>query len=237
MEGHQPDFLDIYSTKRKHKAKGKADIIDYAVCNNLPALLWLINLGCIDLNPWNCTTKNPEEPDFIAVDLDPSDEDFRKAIKTAIAAKHYFDEQGLTAFIKTSGKTGIHIFIPCKGFTFPQARTLAEHICAEIHKRVPMFTTLEVSVDKRGNKLFVDFSQNDQADTLASVYSVRPGKQPSVSTPIEWGELDLKLKPADFNITNISPRLQEKGDLWKDINDPKLKTKNSKILKGLISES
>ncbi len=234
MEGFQSEFLDIFSTKRKHKAKGKADIIDYAVCNNLPALLWLVNLGCIDLNPWNSRTAAPLQPDFIAIDLDPSDDDFKKAIKTALAAKGYFDEQGLTAFVKTSGKTGIHIFLPCKGFSYAQARTLAEHICAEIHARVPAFTTLEASVNHRDNKLFVDFSQNDEADTLASAYSVRPGKQPAVSTPLNWAELDLKLKPAAFTIDTIPARLESLGDLWKDIGNAKIKTANSKILKALL---
>lgn len=235
MEGFQPDFLDIHTTDRKHKVKGKAQHIDYAVCNNLPSLLWLINLGSIELNPWNSTTKNPEEPDYIAIDLDPSDDDFKKVVKTALAAKDYFDEQKLTSFIKTSGKTGIHIFIPCKGFRYPQARKLAQHICGEIHKRVPMFTTLEVSVDKRGNKLFVDFSQNDHADTLASAYSVRPAKQPSVSTPIDWEELDLKLRPTDFTMDNIPARIKDKGDLWKDLHNNKIKTSNSRILKTILN--
>jgi bifunctional non-homologous end joining protein LigD len=234
MEGFQPDFLDIHATKRKHKAKGKADVIDYAVCNNLPALLWLVNLGCIDLNPWNSRVENPLEPDFIAIDLDPSDDDFTKAIKTALAAKEYLDGLGLTAFVKTSGKTGIHIFVPCAAFTHQQARTLAEHICAEIHKMVPRFTTLEVSVDPRGNKLFVDFSQNDEADTMAAAYSVRPAKQPSVSTPLEWDELNLKLKPSDFTIESMPARLLEKGDLWKDLGNQKIRKANSKILKKIL---
>ncbi|MDQ0966777.1 DNA ligase D-like protein (predicted ligase)/DNA ligase D-like protein (predicted 3'-phosphoesterase)/DNA ligase D-like protein (predicted polymerase) [Flavobacterium sp. W4I14] len=234
MEGSEPDFMDIYSTVRKHQVKGKADVIDYAVCNNLPSLLWLINLGCIDINPWNSVTSNPEQPNYIAIDLDPSDEDFKKVIKTAQAAREYLEEQNLTAFIKTSGKTGMHIFIPCKGFTYPQARQLAEHICAEIHKKVPLFTTLEVSVDKRGKKLFVDFSQNDQADTLASVYSVRPAKQPNVSAPLEWDELNNNIKSSDFTVENMLARLQQKGDLWKDLHHPKIKSKNTKILNQLL---
>jgi bifunctional non-homologous end joining protein LigD len=234
MEGYQPSFLEIYSTERKYKAKGKADIIDYAVCNNLPALIWLINLGCIDLNPWNSHTKNPLEPDYIAIDLDPSDEDFKKTVKTALAAKEYFDSQKLHTFIKTSGKTGIHIFIPCKSFSYPQARILAEHICAKIHKTVPKITTLEVSIDHRGNKLFVDFSQNDEADTLASAYSVRPAKQPSVSMPLDWEEVNEKLKPSQFTIQNIAPRLLEKGDLWKDLLDAKIISQNTKILKKIL---
>jgi bifunctional non-homologous end joining protein LigD len=235
MEGYEPDFLDIHSTKRKHKLKGKAEMIDYAVCNNLASLLWLVNLGNIEFNPWNAKISNPEEPDFIAIDLDPSDEDFKKVVKTALAAKTYFDENKLITYIKTSGKTGMHIFIPCKGFSYPQARTIAEHICAEIHKLVPMFTTLEVTVDKRGNKLFIDFSQNDPADTLAAAYSVRSAKEPTVSTPVDWKEVTLKLEPADFTIANVPQRLLEKGDLWKGLHDTKITTKNNKLLKKIIA--
>ena len=237
MEGFQPDFLDIFSTKRKHKAKGKADVIDYAVCNCLPALLWLVNLGCIDFNPWNSSVLNPLEPDFIAIDLDPSDEDFKKAVKTAIAAKQYFDEQQLTAYIKTSGNTGIHMIIPCEGFSFKEARSIAEKICLEIHKRVPRFTTLEVLKSKRGNHLFVDFSQNDEADTLACAYSVRPAKQPNISTPLDWEELGLKLNPSKFTIGNTALRLEEKGDLWKNIGNTKVKTSNSKILLKILKDN
>jgi len=235
MGGFQPDFLAIHTSERKHKAKGKSNEIDYAVCNNLPSLLWLINLGNIDLNPWSSTTESPDEPDYIAIDLDPSDEDFKKTIKAAQAAKAYFEEQQLNAFIKTSGKTGIHIFIPCKGFTYPQARKLAEHICAEIQTRVPRITTLEISVEHRGNKLFLDYSQNDPHDTLASAYSVRPGKAPNVSAPIAWKELDTKLNPGNFNIGNMPARLLDKGDLWANLYDTKIKIANTKILKRFLA--
>jgi bifunctional non-homologous end joining protein LigD len=234
MEGFQPDFMDVYTTKRKHKVQGKAEIIDYAVCNNLPSLLWLINLGCIDLNPWNSAIGSPDEPDFIAIDLDPSDGDFKKAVKTAQAAKAYFDENSFKAFIKTSGQTGIHIFLPCSGYSFPQARSIAEHICGEIQKRVPKISTIEVSVDKRGNKLFVDFSQNDPADTLAAAYSVRPAKQPCVSAPIQWEELDTKLKPTDFTIENMPARLQKIGDIWEDLHEAKNIKLNNRFLSKIM---
>jgi DNA ligase D-like protein (predicted 3'-phosphoesterase)/DNA ligase D-like protein (predicted polymerase) len=234
MEGFQPDFMDVYSTKRKHKVKGKAEIIDYAICNNLPSLLWLINLGCIDLNPWNSTVQSPEEPNFVAIDLDPSDGDFKKAVKTAQAAKEYFDEHSIISFIKTSGQTGIHIFLPCSGYSYPQARSIAEHICGEIQKRVPKISTIEVSVDKRGDKLFVDFSQNDPADTLAAAYSVRPAKQPCVSAPIQWEELDAKLKPADFTIENMPERLQQIGDIWEDLHEAKTVKLNNRSLNKIM---
>lgn len=235
MEGFAPDFVAIFSTSRKHKAEGKRDVIDYAVCNNLPALIWLVNLGCVDFNPWNSRVSNQQKPDYITVDLDPSDEDFKKAVRTALAAKEFFDDQGLKTFIKTSGKTGIHIFIPCSAFTFSKARLLAKHICGKIQERVPKISTLEISKEQRGNRLLVDFSQNDVADTVASAYSVRPGKQPAVSTPLEWEELSLKIKPEDFTIETTMARLQEKGDLWEKLLDTKIQQTNDRLLQQLLS--
>jgi bifunctional non-homologous end joining protein LigD len=234
MEGMQPEYASIFPTLRKHKKKGKRAIIDYVVCNNLATLIYLINLGCIDINPWNSRTTDPLHPDFIAIDLDPSDNDFSKAIRTALAAKEYFAQLKLKAFVKTSGKSGIHMLIPCKGFTYPQARTLAEHICKKIHLRVLEITTIEVSVDHRGDKLFVDFSQNDEADTLACVYSVRPSKQPTVSTPLDWNEVTLQLTPDQFTIFNIQERIEQKGELFAGIQDPKVISSNTKILKTIL---
>lgn len=233
MEGHQPDYLDIYSDQRRHKKKGKRDQIDYAVCNNEAALLYLINLGNIDLNPWSSRTTIPQEPDFISIDLDPSDDDFGKAIKTAQAAKKVFDQYKLESFVKTSGKTGIHLFIPCQGFDFPKARTLAERICQLVCKQVPDIATTEVSVDHRGNKLFVDPSQNDYADTLACVYSVRPYTHPTVSTPLAWKEVKDKLDPGKFTMDTMAERLEKKGDLWLELLDDKIRKSNTLNLKKL----
>ncbi|NOW96112.1 DNA ligase D [Mucilaginibacter sp. SG564] len=230
MEGRQPEYLDIFSDQRRHKKKGKRDQIDYAVCNNEAALLYLINLGNIDLNPWSSRVSSPQEPDFISIDLDPSDEDFGKAIKTAQAAKSVFDTLKLTSFVKTSGKTGIHLFIPCQGFDFPKARTLAEKICDLVCRQVCDIATTEVSVEHRGNKLFVDPSQNDYADTLAAAYSVRPYKHPTVSTPLEWKEVKQKLDPAKFTMDTLPDRLEKKGDLWQDLRASKVSQANTKAL-------
>jgi bifunctional non-homologous end joining protein LigD len=230
MEGHQPDYLDIFADQRRHPKKGKRNEIDYAVCNNEAALLYLINLGCIDLNPWSSRMGNPQEPDFISIDLDPSDEDFGKAIKTAQAAKNIFDQYKLQSFVKTSGKTGMHLFIPCEGFDYPKARNLAEKICELICREVPDIATTEVTIEHRGNKLFVDPSQNDYADTLAAAYSVRPYKHPAVSTPLDWKEVKDKLDPAKFTMDTVPERLEKKGDLWGDLLNEKIKIANSKAL-------
>jgi bifunctional non-homologous end joining protein LigD len=230
MEGHEPEYLDIFSDQRRHKKKGKRDVIDYAVCNNEAALLYLINLGNIDLNPWSSRTGSSQEPDFISIDLDPSDEDFGKAVKTALAAKKVFDGLKLQSLVKTSGKTGIHLFLPCQGFSFPQARTLAEKICALVCGEVPDIATTDVTVEHRGTKLFVDPSQNDYADTLASAYSVRPYKHPTVSTPLEWKEVKDKLDPGKFTMDTVMERLEKKGDLWSGLLDTKTRLNNSKAL-------
>lgn len=234
MEGNKPEYLDVFKDQRRHKKEGKRDEIDYAVCNNEAALLYLINLGNIDLNPWSSRTDNPQQPDFISIDLDPSDDDFSKAIKTAQAAKKVFDKLKLQSLVKTSGKTGIHLFLPCEGFTYPQARTLAEKICEMVCAEVPDIATTDVTIEHRGTKLFVDPSQNDYADTLACVYSVRPYKHPTVSTPLEWKEIKEKLDPGKFTMDMVPERLERKGDLFADLLNGKWRKTNTKILSKLL---
>lgn len=234
MEGREPPFADIHTTPRLHPKKGKRNTIDYLVCNNLATLVYAVNLGCIDLNPWTSVVAHEHEPDFVVIDLDPSDDDFKKAITTARAAKQLFDEHRLKAFAKTSGKTGIHLFLPCRGFDFRQARSIAEHICSEIHELVPSITTTNVSVSSRGKKLYIDPNQNDYADTLASAYSARPHGKPTVSTPLDWREVQDSLDMDAFTIHTIEKRLQKKGDLFRGVLDTKIAQANNRGLKRLL---
>jgi bifunctional non-homologous end joining protein LigD len=234
MEGRQPQCAEVFNTERLNKKKNKNNRIDYVVCNNVPTLIYVINLRCIDVNPWNSRTSSPNTPDYIVIGLDPSDDDFSKAIETARAVKQFFDEYRLKAFIKTSGKTGMHILVPSTAFDFQQARIIGKNICMQIHKLVPSFTTLEVLKEARGKKLFVDFSQNDYADAVASAYSVRPYKYPNVSTPMEWKELKTTLSPEEFSISTITKRLEKKGDLFISTLDEKIATKNNKGLKEFL---
>jgi len=140
----------------------------------------------------------------------------------------------LAVFIKASGKTGMHLYIPCKGFTFSEARKIAEKFCDDIQHAVPTISTTEITVDKRGDKLYIDPNQNDEADTVASAYSVRPHHFPGVSTPLEWKELTMNLKPSNFTIKNIMERIEKKGDLFKGVMDKKIAEKNSIILKKIL---
>ena len=233
MEGRQPDCASVFETTRKHKVKGKNDIIQYLVCNNEGTLLWMINLGCIDVNPWTSRIISPLEPDHIIIDLDPSDDDFSKAISAAQAAKEIFDKYHLKTFVKTSGKTGIHVFIPCEGYSFPEARMIAESLCELVRRVVPSITTTTISKAARGNKLYLDPNQNDESDTVASAYSVRPFHLPTVSAPLHWREINEKLDAHDFTIHTMMKRVQQHGDLWEKIMDQKIRAGNSKKLRQL----
>jgi bifunctional non-homologous end joining protein LigD len=237
MEGRQPDCAMIYSDKRRHKAAGKRNVIDYLVCNNKATLLWMINIGCIDINPWNSRITSPEQPDYIVLDLDPSEDQMseqglNKLRETALAANAYCKKKHLQIFIKTSGKSGVHILIPCRGFTYSTARSFAEHICGEIHLLVPPISTTEISVSQRNGKVFIDPSQNDYADTLAAPYAARPYIIPSVSTPVDGKELK-NIDPHDFTIHTIFNRLRKTGDLFEKINDAKIIEANNRVLKKM----
>lgn len=233
MEGHQPECAKVYTDIRRHPKPGKKTKIDYLVCNNEATLLYMINLGCIDVNPWMSRVSKIEEPDFINIDLDPSDEKFGKAIEVANAAKEVLDEHRLKGFPKTSGKTGLHIYIPVSGVGFAQGRSYSEILGREIQKKVPGIATLSVGISTRGTKLFIDSSQNDYADTLAAAYCVRPNKIPTVSTPLEWKEINNSLDPAAFNIDTILLRLSRKKDLFLGTLDLKIAAKNSACLTKL----
>ena len=230
MEGRLPDCAEIFTDKRRHEKKGKRNIIDYLVCNNEATLLYMIDIGCIDINPWMSTTQHPEKPDYINIDLDPSDDDFNKVIEVAQAVREVLEEYKLKSFVKTSGKTGLHIYLPVTGINNAQARIYSKKLGELIHKKVPKISTLTVSVNQRGNKVFIDPSQNDYADTLAAVYSVRPFHIPTVSTPLEWKEVNEKLSPSDFTIDTIGERIKKKGDLFKDVNNTSYKIHNAKDL-------
>jgi bifunctional non-homologous end joining protein LigD len=239
LEGRRPPCAEVFRDRRRHVAQGKRNIIDYLVCNHEAILLWLINWGCIDVNPWNSRRASPDHPDWIVIDLDPSEESLSaKGLKrlrhTAMAAAAYFEEQSLKAFAKTSGKTGLHFLVPCSGFLTTQARALGEEICAGVHAMVPDDSTITVSKNQRAGKVFVDFSQNDYADTIAAVYSVRPFTRPLVSTPLAMKEINDELDPRAFTMDVVRKRLQKNGDLWVKILDKKIANANNKVLRKLM---
>jgi bifunctional non-homologous end joining protein LigD len=206
--------------------------INYFVCDSLDSLLYMVQLGCIEINPWNSTAQDLGKPDWIVLDLDPEDIAFKEVVKVAQTAKQVIDELKIPAIPKTSGKTGIHIFIPTKAaYNYDQAKQFGQILATLVNQRLPEITSLERSPAKRQKKVYLDYLQNREGQTLAAPYSVRPTAAASVSTPLRWDEVNAKLDPADFTVKNIFKRLDKVGDLWAPIFKQKVDIK--KVLGSL----
>jgi bifunctional non-homologous end joining protein LigD len=196
---------------------------NYIVCNNKATLLYMVNMGCIEINPWHSTYKKPDHPDYFILDIDPSENNTSdQVIEAAQAVKEVLDRAGIEGYLKTSGATGLHIYVPtCKKYDYEQVKNFAQIICSHAQEIVPEFTTLERNLKKRGpNRIYLDFLQNRSGQTISSVYSLRPKDGATVSTPLEWKELKKGLKFTDFNIKTIQKRLDKKGDIFKGILGP-----------------
>jgi bifunctional non-homologous end joining protein LigD len=207
-----PAFVDVF----KIKAESNNKIIDYIVCNNKATLLYVANLGCIEINPWNSTTKKIGHPTWMVIDIDPSDENtFTEVVDTALATKMILDKAGVSSYCKTSGASGLHVYVPLKNkYDYVTVKDFARLIATLVQEQLPETTTLERSLSKRGPKIYIDFLQNRTGQTLASVYSLRPVPGASVSTPLEWKEVNHQLSPQQFTMQNIFQRLKKKGDLF-----------------------
>jgi DNA ligase D len=213
---HVPDWI---KTVEIH-AESTGKMVNYYVCNDLESLLYIANLGCIEMNPWNSTVNKLDNPDYIVMDIDPSDKNtFDEVIEVALVIKDIIDQTGMVGYCKTSGSSGLHIYIPFnKKYTYDESRDFAEIMASMVTEKLPGLTTLERSLSKRKkNQIYVDYLQNRIGQTLASAYSVRPKPGATVSAPLEWDEVKPGLTPQDFNIKNIFNRLEEKGDLFKGV--------------------
>lgn len=204
-------------TKKIFSESNNANI-DYLICNNKETLLYMANLGCIEMNPWNSTIKHIQNPDWLVIDLDPAKDDFKLVVQTALVVKEVLDELETECLCKTSGASGLHIYIPLGAqYDYDSIKILAELIAKEVHSRLPDITSIDRSIKKRKNKLYIDFLQNRRGQTLAAPYSVRPKPDATVSTPLEWSEVNDKLHPSQFTIKNVLKRFEKKGDLWKPV--------------------
>jgi bifunctional non-homologous end joining protein LigD len=214
--GHDtPPWVDTVSIRSESTNKN----VEYIVCNNKPTLLYLNNLGCIELNPWNSRVSKLDRPDYMVMDLDPSDENsFEEVIDTAQVVKEILDQAGAPAYCKTSGATGLHIYVPLKAqYTYDDIRDFAEVIARMTEERLGKTTTLERSLSKRNGRIYLDYLQNKQGQTLASVYSVRPKPGATVSMPLLWKEVKHGLHPGKFTIRNTEKRLSKTGDLFSGV--------------------
>lgn len=228
-----PSFVKSFKIHSKSSNKQ----IDYIICNDKATLAYLNNLGCIELNPWHSTIKQPDKPDYLIIDIDPSEKNnFNQVIDAANSFKKILDKAGAKSFCKTSGASGLHIYVPLgKKYSYEQAKNFAHIICMMVNEDLPGFTTLERNLKKRGNKkIYLDYLQNSKGQTIASVYSIRPKEAATVSMPLQWKELKHGLKPTDFTIHNSLDRIKKRSDIFKGILGPGINIQ--KCLKNLNQE-
>ena len=191
---------------------------NFMLGNNEATLLYMANLGCIEFNPWSSTINKPDNPDFCIIDLDPDKNTFEQVVETAQMTREILTSANIDCFCKTSGSTGIHIYIPLgKKYTYEESKEFARVIATMVNHELPKFTSIERQIASRGGKLYVDFLQNRPNATVACAYSLRPKPGATVSMPIHWDELKQGLKMHDFTIHNAVKRIEEQGDIFKGV--------------------
>lgn len=214
VTGKAPDWVELFPyTTSDEKAK------NYMLCNKESDLLYMVNLGCIEIHPWSSRRETPDNPDWCLIDLDPSDKNtFEQVIQVAQTTKKVLDAIGVEGYCKTSGSTGIHIYIPLKPkYTYDECQLFGRWIATQVNEQLPDITSLERIVKKRKNKLYVDFLQNRPGATLAAPYSARPKPGATVSMPLHWDEVKKGLSLKDFTIKNSIDRIKSVGDIFKPV--------------------
>jgi bifunctional non-homologous end joining protein LigD len=195
------------------------NVIDFPVIDDLPSLLWVINLGCIDLNQWYATCDDVDRPDYLHFDLDPGSATWDQVLASARIVHDALTTLKMPGYAKTTGSKGIHVYVPIvRGPVQKQVWTFAKALAQELAARNPTLMTSEYRVAKRPKgRVLVDYNQNAWGRTLASVYSVRPHPRACISTPVTWNEIDRGLEIEDFRIDNVRARFSKSGDLFKPL--------------------
>jgi len=221
---HLPDFIKTEPLYSESNDKN----INYIIGNDAPTLMYMVNLGCIEINPWLSSYKKPENPDFAVIDLDPHDVPFIQAIEAALKTKEVFDRMKLDVFIKTSGSKGLHIYCYLGGkYDYDFVKMFAEYTANLIHDELPDTTSVERSPAKRKNRVYIDFLQNRRGQTIACPYSARPMPGATVSTPVHWHEVKDGLKLSDYTIFNTIERIKNIEDPWKNLTKTKADLKKA----------
>jgi bifunctional non-homologous end joining protein LigD len=208
----RPDWIETCAIEH-----ASGNVIDFPIIQDLPALLWVINLGCIDLNQWYARCDDVDRPDYLHFDLDPGDGVvFPKVIECALILHKALEGLGLPVLAKTTGSKGMHLYVPIvRGPTQRQVWQFAKTVAVEVARRHPTLMTAEYRLAKRPKgRVLIDYNQNAWGRTLASVYSVRPHPRACVSTPVTWREVMRGLRVEDFRIDNVPVRVRRRGDLW-----------------------
>jgi bifunctional non-homologous end joining protein LigD len=202
---------------RTHPREGGSRLVDFPLVNSREALLWMVQMHCIDMNAWYSRVDKPDRPDFVLFDLDPPEDGFREAVRVAHLLRALLDTLELRAHVKTSGANGIHVLVPIvRRSGFDDTYAFAEAVSRRLENEHPGLVTTEWLKRKREGVL-VDHRQNGWGKTIASVYSVRPKPAASVSTPLRWEELAESTRPSDFTIPVVLERLERHGDLFEPV--------------------
>jgi len=210
------------------------NVIAFPMVQDLASLLWVINLGCIDLNQWYARCDDTDRPDYLHFDLDPGEgAGFEQVLETAIVVRDALWHLEMKPLVKTSGSKGIHLYVPIvRGPVQQDVWRVAKEFAKQMEQLYPRLITAEYKVAKRPHgRVLVDYNQNGWGRTLASIYSLRPTQEATVSTPVTWQEVEQGFTIADFRIDNVPERLRELGDLW----EPLLATRGRYDLGRLLS--
>ncbi|MCA1606164.1 MAG: non-homologous end-joining DNA ligase, partial [Acidobacteria bacterium] len=201
--------------------------LDYAVYTTTASLLHFVNLGSIEQHPWHSTTTNLDKPDWIAIDLDPKKAPWENVLQVALITKQVCDEVGVTAFPKTSGSSGIHIYLPLKPMNkYDSVAEFSRLLASEVASRAPKMATIERTIAKRKiDQVYVDWMQNARGKSLAAVFTARAKPLATVSMPLTWKQIEKGVKISDFTVKNAPALLKKTGDAWSDFFDRRQKLK------------
>lgn len=204
--------------KTVHLTNQEGRELDYAVFTTIGSVLHFVNQGNIEQHPWHSTIKHLDKPDYVMLDLDPKQAPWENVLNVALVCKDVLDELNLPAFPKTSGSSGIHIYLPLKPkHAFPKVAALAEALAAEVAQRAPKIATVQRSLAKRQKQqVYVDAMQNARGKTIAAAFSARAKPGGTVSMPLTWKQIEKGVKIADFTIENVPGLLKKNGNAWKD---------------------
>lgn len=214
VTGTAPGWIETF----KYKSESDNRVRNYLVAKDEASLLYMATLGCIEMNPWHSKVATEDYPDWCIIDLDPSKNSFQQVIDAANVTKDILEDMGVTSFPKTSGSTGMHIYIPLGAkYTYDQSKEFARIIATLVQQEIPKFTSIERIVKARKGKMYIDFLQNRPQATVAAPYSLRPKPGATVSMPLHWDEVKKGLKMSDFTIYNALERIKSEGDIFKPV--------------------
>lgn len=214
VKGKVPSWIDTFPYYSNADEREK----NFLICTDEASLLYIASLGCIEMNPWHSRKSTPDHPDWCIIDLDPDKNTFDQVISAACVTKKVLDAIDVPAFCKTSGSTGLHIYIPFGAkYTFEDSKEFGRALVKIVHAEIPEYTSIERKTSDRGGKMYLDFLQNRSQATVAAVYSLRPKPGAPVSMPLHWEEVKKGLTIRQFNMRNAIERLKEQGDIFKGV--------------------